>query len=398
MPDAVDRTLPAYEQHWQRAALAAFTLEKYVDPVGRLPDGVAWFVLRDLADLANALVYLDRDLSEAVLPRVQAGEDLAVQYAALTSTGHTFVRLAAGEIRARVPAYVHGTESSTEPHAPLLRRGPAAAGELDKAIGRYLRTVTANAEQLSVPNLRAMTRLIEFGSRDAGRVLDRVSGVVAGAGDTARGLAAVGPIARGIRETPSRSTAQPHLAVIGGSSELGTRMAALAGRADRLAGGASQQEAQRLAAPALEFARAVPALTQALELSVRESLAAGVLLVPNAPSRSNPTALSWVTVSMGPQADGPPAVHRGALELVRAGAAVGIAARSAEQALSRHQAVEPTSSQRAVATALTSAGAARNELRAVLAQRVNDLPAALAGPLPTHPRMAAVRPGPPMRN
>lgn len=394
MPDAVDLTLPAYEQHWQRAALAALALEKYVDPVGRLPDGVAWFVLRDLADLANGLVYLDRDLSEAVLPRVKAGEDLGVQYAALTSTGHSVVRLAAGEIRARVPAYVH----DTEPNAQLLRRGPAEAGELDQAIGRYLGNVTANAEQLSVPNLRAMTRLIEFGSRDAGRVLDRVSGVVAGAGDTARALAALGPIAWGIRETPSRSTAQPHLAVIGGSSELGTRMAALAGRADRLAGGASQQEAQRLAAPALEFASRVPALTQALELSVRESLAAGVLLVPNAPRRSNPTALSWVTVGMGPQADGPPAVHRGAIELVRAGAAVGIAARTAEQALSRHQAVEPTSSQRAVATAVTHAGAARNELRAVLAQRVNDLPAALAGPLPTHPRMAAVRPGPTMRS
>ncbi len=76
MPDAVDLTLPAYEQHWQRAALAALTLEKYVDPVGRLPDGVAWFVLRDLADLAdlaNGLVYLDRDLSEAVLVRVSGG-------------------------------------------------------------------------------------------------------------------------------------------------------------------------------------------------------------------------------------------------------------------------------------------------------------------------------------
>ncbi len=74
-------------------------------------------------------------------------------------------------------------------------------------------------------------------------MLDRVCGVVAGAGDTARALAAVGPIAWGIRETPSRWTAQPHLAAIGGSSELGTRMAALAGRADRLAGGASQQQA-----------------------------------------------------------------------------------------------------------------------------------------------------------
>jgi hypothetical protein len=148
MPDAVDLTLPAYEQHWQRAALAALALEKYVDPVGRLPDGVAWFVLRDLADLANALVYLDRDLSEAVLVRVKAGEDLAVQYAALTSTGHSVVRLAAGDIRGAGPGL--RARHRTQRAAPAA--GPAAAGELDQAIGRYLGNVTANAERLSVPN------------------------------------------------------------------------------------------------------------------------------------------------------------------------------------------------------------------------------------------------------
>ncbi len=150
IPDAVDLTLPAYEQHWQRAALAALALEKYVDPVGRLPDGVAWFVLRDLADLANGVVYLDRDLSEAVLVRVKAAEDLAVQYAALTWTGHSVVRLAAGGdpgagpgLRAR-----HGTQRA----APAA--GTGRRSELDRAIGRYLGNVIANAGQLSVPDLR----------------------------------------------------------------------------------------------------------------------------------------------------------------------------------------------------------------------------------------------------
>ncbi len=168
-------------------------------------------------------------------------------------------------------------------------------------------------------------------------------------------------------------------------------MAALAARADRVAAQLSSGEAQRLAVPALQFADRVPALTEAVELSVRESLRAGVLLVPARPSRSNTTSLSWVSpASMGAPTDGPPAVHRAAADLVRAGEAVRAAARVAERAPSPTQAVAPTSSQRALAAAITHAGAARNELRAVLAQRVEDHPDALAGPLPTHPRVAAV--------
>ena len=67
----VDRTLLAYEQHWQRAANAALALEGYVDSVGRLPDHIAWYVLRDLADLSACLPYPDRDLSEPATAAAQ---------------------------------------------------------------------------------------------------------------------------------------------------------------------------------------------------------------------------------------------------------------------------------------------------------------------------------------
>jgi hypothetical protein len=119
----VDLTLPAYEQHWQRAAHAALALEGYVDSVGRLPDHIAWYVLRDLADLSACLPYLDQDLSERLLPRLQAGEDLGVPYATLTSAGHDALRLVAGDIRNRVPAH----ERSAASPEPLLNSAPSPA-------------------------------------------------------------------------------------------------------------------------------------------------------------------------------------------------------------------------------------------------------------------------------
>ncbi len=45
---------------------ATIGLEGYVDALNRLPDHHAWNVLRDLADVAAAIPYLDHDLSEVV--------------------------------------------------------------------------------------------------------------------------------------------------------------------------------------------------------------------------------------------------------------------------------------------------------------------------------------------
>jgi len=55
----VDKTLAGYEQAWQRAAQATIGLEGFVDALGRLPEQHAWIALRDLADFAAALPYLD---------------------------------------------------------------------------------------------------------------------------------------------------------------------------------------------------------------------------------------------------------------------------------------------------------------------------------------------------
>jgi hypothetical protein len=137
----IDKTLPAYEQHWHRAAHATIGLEGYLGAVGQLPDHHAWAALRDLADLAAALPALDHGLSEALLPGLKGGEDLAVPYRMLTHAGHDAVRLTAGEIRARVPAYEHSATNT--PHKAPLGADPAGTGELSAAMARYVQALTA---------------------------------------------------------------------------------------------------------------------------------------------------------------------------------------------------------------------------------------------------------------
>jgi len=92
-------------------------------------------VLRDLADLAAAIPTLDHDLSEALLPWLKGGADLAVPYAMLTHPGHDAVRVCSSEIRSRVPAVPPST--TPPPSVPAVH----GTGELDKAMDSYVRTV-----------------------------------------------------------------------------------------------------------------------------------------------------------------------------------------------------------------------------------------------------------------
>jgi len=70
--------LPPYEQRWRDAARAAVGLEIFVEPLREVPDRTSWLMLRDLADLAAAIPALDHDLSQALLPWLKDGPDLAV--------------------------------------------------------------------------------------------------------------------------------------------------------------------------------------------------------------------------------------------------------------------------------------------------------------------------------
>lgn len=381
---APDNKLPLFERHWHRAARAATALEGYVGAVAQLPDQHAWYVLRDLADVAAAFPALDHGLSEAILPLLKAGEDLSVPYAILTHAGHDAVRLAAGEIRSRVPAMEHGRGQAS---ASLLAGGPAVAGELSRAMSTYVQAVTANGARLSVGDLRAVTRLLEFGGGDAAQVLQRTAPVVNGADEAAAGLREVGPLAGKLRTTPARSITTEHLGLLRDSRELQARMRALAVQ-ERQLPGAAERELRRLAAPALAFAEHVPRLAKALEVSVRESLAEGLLLVPSTADRRNKHNLMWVTSTMQPAQGGPPLVQQLASELARVAEQIEPGVRTANQNLARHTVAATDPATRAAAAARNQAGAARAQLRAVLAQRMTEQPPALAYALSSHPRLA----------
>ena len=408
------------------SACAATGLQGYVDRVGRLPDQHAWDVLRDLTDVAAALNWLDHDLSEALLPGLKSGEDLGVAYRMLTHAGHEALRVVAVEVRARVPAAQPPARAARAPDAsaqvsrpatgieeltqvaprppdlsaagpgappagharPLLPRGPETPQDLSEAMVRFAHAVSARGATLSVPDLRAASRVLEFGCAYAATVLDRAAPALTGAGEVGLGLQAVTPLARQLREEPVKSMTLQHLDLMQAGTELQARMKALAGQATRLPGGAAEHDLHRLAAPALEFARHVPALAGALDLSVREAVAAGLMLVPGSTGEHRTATIGWVTASMGPGRDGPPAVVAAAGTLSTTARRVAPAVRAAGEELTRHAAAPPTAAQQALLAARRHAGAARMELRTALADRSARQPGSFTAELSSHPALA----------
>jgi hypothetical protein len=380
-----EKGLPHYEQRWRDAARAAAELEGFVEPLRRFPDQHSWSVLRDLADLAAAIPALDHDLSEALLPWLKGGEDLAVPYAMLTHPGHDAVRVCSTEIRSRVPAV---PPSITPP--PLI---PAVlgTGELDEAMDRYVRTVLDRGSELSIGDMRAVARLLQVGGTHAAVALERAQQAVPGADIAAAALRRVAPLAEQLRDSPAKTLGQERLEVLRGSSELLTRMAALAIQERALPGGASDTALRRLAAPALGFAKHVPNLARALEIDVRESLAAGRMLVPSAANKSNQSSLLWVPASRGSGrswTDRPPVVQQHASAMARAAEGVAPGVRTAHAALDQHQVQIVDPARHAAAQARRHVGAARAQLREILGQQAGSFPPPLSSPLPSHPRLA----------
>jgi hypothetical protein len=415
LPALPDATLSDFERVWQQAARSTLALEAYVDALGQLPDHVAWDVLRDLTDLAAALPYLDHDLSEALLPLLKQGHDLGVPYVMLTHPAHAFLRTVCTELRGRVPAAEPAGRGPT--HLPVSaasaagqgvpaagkaapdaqRRGktppPAAprpdrTGELAEAMVRYAHAVSSCGSNLAVADLRAATRVLEFGSAHAGQVLERAAPALDGAENAAVALYAVAPLAHSLRSVPVKAMPHPHLPLVRAATELQDRLKALAGQAARRSGRTAGQDLRQLAAQVLEYAQHAPALAAALDLSVREAVANGLMLVPGSLDRQSDLAVSWVTARMGASSrQGPPEIVLRAGELSAGTGRIVPAIHPAKQHLTRHApAARPA--EQAAHTARRHAGAARQELRAALATRIAVQPAVLAPELPAHPRLA----------
>lgn len=374
--------LPPYEQLWRDASRACVGLEGFIDGVAKLGENHAWGVLRDLTDLAAALPALDHGLSEVILPWLKAGEDLAVPYAMLTHPAHDAVRVCTTEIRARVPA------DPASPVGKVALRTVMGAGDLDKAMDGYVRTVLGRDSELSIGDMRAVTRLLQFGGLDAATVLQRCAQAVPGAESAAHGLRTVAELAAELRAAPTKTLGSERLDVLRDSGDLQQRVRALAVHERHLPGAASDGDLRRLAAPALEFAKHIPNLTRAVEIGVRESLADGLMLIPSTADKTNQTNLLWVPCGRGRGwASEPPVVQQQASALAKAGESVAPGVWTAQAEIGRHQpAVDRTGI--AAAAARAQVGAARAQLRAVLGQQLGDRPAPLASPLPAHPRLA----------
>jgi hypothetical protein len=383
--------LPPYEQRWREAGRAALSLEIYVEPLRHIPDRNSWPALRDLTDLAAALPALDHDLAEAILPRLKAAEDLRTPYEMLTHPGHDAVRICATEIRSRVPAVPAATTPA--PPVPDAVRG----GELDKAMDRYIRTVLNRGADLSIGDMRAVSRLLQFGGEQMAVVLERAQHAVPGAGDAAKALREMAPLAERLRMSAAKTVGSESLEMLRGSGELLARLRALTVQERSLPGGASDRDLRRLAAPALEYAMHVPALAQALELGVRDALANGSMLVPRLSDDRNASKLLWVPAgARGRGSHGPPAVRQHASAVAQAAEGVAPAVRTALAALSsvaaRNSAPSPTegvhATSEAAAQARRYAGGARAQLREILNRQTSHVPPPLSFPLPTHPRLA----------
>ena len=127
-----------------------------------------------------------------------------------------------------------------------------------------------------------------------------------------------------------------------------------------------------------------------MHLSVRAALACGLMLASSVADKTNPTALAWVTNTIGPMRLGPSAVLAVAGELSMTARLLGPAVKRADEDLARHHGGPPDLAQQALATACQHAGAARHDLRQVLAQRT-AAPSVLAASLLFHPRSAPSR-------
>jgi hypothetical protein len=417
-PAAADPPRRGYEHAWQRAARATLGLESYLGALGKLPDAHAWHVLRDLTDLAAAVPYLDLDLSMKILPALNNGEDLAVAYRMLTHSGHTAVRMVVAEIRARVPvggvarsegqpaALARNTSAARTPSGAAARSPgrtgatpgalsvPERPGQVADATARLTHAVSARGPNLSAPDLRAVARLLEAGSTAAATALDCVAAAVDGARETAAGLHTAASLARELRTVPVKAMTPPHLEVLRLATDLQNRMDALANAAARLRGAPSDSDLRHLAGPALEYAQHAPALAAGLELSVREAVAAKLMLVPGTVSWRPDLPVTWVTASMsGAARPGPPEIVERAGLLAASSRRIAPSARLATQDLTR-QAAGPHPAQQAAAAARRRAGLARQELRAALSSRNAAGPAALAPDLPRHPALAPPLPGP----
>jgi hypothetical protein len=260
---------------WRAAAGAAITLERHVDTVRQLPGPAAWSVVRDLAELAAAIPTLDVDLARA-LPANHPAAAAAIPLLAGTDA-HRVVRHAASDLQWRTSGHTSPTPqlaSKAARPAPVrsiadLPSGTATLAELVRRRGR----------DIAMADVHAAARAALDGMSHAEHVLRNAAG--APHLRAADALAHAQPALRRVLASRVATLTAPSATIADLAGSVRHRLNTLSTLSDRLAGDANRRDQKtRLAAPALAWAREVPAVIAALHDALRIAAAADTLYAP----------------------------------------------------------------------------------------------------------------------
>lgn len=345
---------------WQDAARAAATLEAHHTALSTGTAGGPWLVARDVADVAEALPYLDADLAAALEPSDPARAGL------LDPVAHSLVRLAAADLRAH-SAELAAPSDRPAPPAPSTQQPTAvrAIGDLPAATRGLADLVASRGDRLTALETRAVARALSEGLDALSRVLPAAVGPAAG--DPGRHLhialphllraaheqiATLYPPAGGVLDLTGQI--QHHLAVV-------TR---LLDNLDHDTAPGARDRATRVAGPLTRWAVEACDTAAALHRSLSATVHAGNLFVPGdgLPRTRRPGAGTWTPAPPATAADQPvvTAVRRASDSLSAARPQLTDIADALTGADPAHAATRH---------AAHTAGAAHDQLRAALATR-----------------------------
>jgi hypothetical protein len=360
---------------WQDAARAAVTLEAYHHALTeKLTATDAWIAVRDVAEVAAALPYLDADLV-AALPVGDAARAVLLEPAA-----HGLVRLAAEQLRgqtADLPSWIVNVVRPEQPRVRPVR----TVGELPNATRHLAALVAGRGADLTALEARAVARALTEGVDLTTRVL-----TAAPNGEPAAALAATGQLSgalSGLQQIVHGQLATltpPEPAVLFLAHQIRERLRVVTRLVDQLQHETSPRSAtdglRRVAATMSQWAdEAIIAATD-LRDSLHAAATGGRLLMPreDLPRGANGRYL-WVSV---------PPKTAGTHPVVAAATHAAAALSAGREQLAPVVGAFPRGDRAATAPrrgALTSA--ARDQLRVAVRRRIpGELP---PPPRPRHP-------------
>jgi hypothetical protein len=351
------------ERLWHDAACACVALEAYSGAMCRLPDDVAWKVVRDLSDIAAAFAYLDADLAD-LLP---AGHPASAVLADRNS--HGVLRVAAVEAQSRIDKHLADALPRDPRHRPLgggMRLTiPTGVNDLPAVTDQLAAGIARRSSDVSIDEVRAVARLLHGGFDNVAVILERPPSALDDWKRAAAALRLGMPAFDRLRRLRAATVLPATFAIPAVLRSIRVQLDALLGVAHRLGLDAPFDQWHRLVVPAVAWVASTPGLMNATAASIYAAIRAGKILVPADPQLDSPH-IQWVPAQLG---------HASAQELLRKATIAVTETRSAAAALPKVGHPDAAAAKRSVRQ---QAGRAREELQTVLRGRIP--------PLPSHPR------------